>query len=131
MQPTLERTIPRAQALALLEKTEEDEDGNLIAVPFSITFMTLDINRDTGGELITMKNCVLAKNRGLKIKGLYLLAKKSDSQTVLKHEKTKKAKQSNEWENKTRNIYCIDSESIRKCNIEFITRVNGIKVRPS
>ncbi len=90
----------------------EERDHRNWPIPFSITFVTYDKERQTGGEIITLNNVVLAKNR-------LVADKKATGRT------TSKNAPANQWQNATRNFYLLDSQQIRKANIRLLTHFNN------
>jgi hypothetical protein len=50
--------VKREKALYLLTQTDPHKNP----IPFSITFITADLNRNTGGEVITLEKAVLFSN---------------------------------------------------------------------
>lgn len=89
--------------------------------PFSMTFVTADRRRGTGGEIISVKNWVKASTP---VEGVVNPSKKKRilSQLIL-------AKNPNHYENKTRNIRNLRKlNEIRKVHIRLIISFNGKKV---
>lgn len=95
--------------------SKKDRKGN--SIPFSIEFVTADLNRDKGGEIKTLANAVMVTpsywrktNKGFKM-GL-----------------TRPKKVQNHFENMTRNIRQLNDTAIVKIHIWLITKFNGQNV---
>lgn len=89
--------------------------------PFSMTFITADRRRGTGGEIVSVKNWIKASTP---VEGVVKTSKKKRliSQLIL-------AKNPNHYENKTRNIRNLRKlKEIRKIHIRLIVKFNGKKV---
>ena len=102
----------------LKQMDQFDEKGK--PVPFSIKFVTCDLRRKSGGELIELENVVkcVGKKKG---KVIFDDRKKTPN-------KKKEKKNPKHWDNSTRNILIPSSGQIRKCHIRLITEFNGQKV---
>ena len=95
------------------------QDGR--AVPFSISFRTLNRNSKTGGKLITYPKAKLViKEENKNINSINSLRTKPL--------KSKLRKNPNHWVNKTRNIKVLPQGNIRKVHINYIIEFNGKKV---
>lgn len=97
-------------------KQMDNKDAHGKAVPFSIEFWTADRKKKTGGELIKVDSCILARNQ------------KKEKGTQASGAENKNSKAQNHWENSTRNILILSSNRIRKCHIRLIENFNGKKV---
>jgi hypothetical protein len=108
--------ISRRAALLLLHKTDDKGRG----FAFSLTFVTADLHRKTGGQLLTLPNCVLNKNSGQ--------AKKSRT----RHFEGGKAgsEDSQAWTTQTINILDLDANKIIAVHIQLLLRVNGLRIIP-
>lgn len=96
--------------------------GDGIPVSFSLTFITADKNRNTGGEIISIEKaqkCV-GKRSGnvLYATPINIDAKKSVSRDP------------HHAENDTRNIFIPTSGQVRKVHVRLITKFNGKIVIP-
>jgi hypothetical protein len=98
---------------ALSEIDRVDHNGN--PVPFSLRFVTADRKRDTGGEIIAVKNAVKC------------VGKKNGEVVFLGKEITAPRRNAHHWENSTRNI-ALENGGIRKIHIRLIIEFNGQKV---
>jgi hypothetical protein len=89
------------------------------AVPFDIEFKTFNRNNKSGG--------VLKKYQGAKL----LIGKKIKGKVFIEADHFfrvgKVRKNPNHWQNRTRNIE-LSSGHIRKLNILYITKFNGLEV---
>lgn len=80
----------------------EDHDP----IPFSITFVTCDLNKDEGGDKITIKKAILVGSGSSK----------------------SEVKNPNHFANYTRNIRSVNSDRILKIHPPLVTRFNGQKI---
>ncbi len=103
------------EVLEQIKKT--DDKGN--AVPFDIEFYTYNRNNKSGGAL--------KKYQGAKL----LIGKKLKGKPFIEadhfYRPVRARKNPNHWRNKTRNIE-LQSGHVRKFNILYITRFNGLQV---
>jgi hypothetical protein len=78
--------------------------------PFSITFITADLSRNTGGEVVHYERAVLSR---LKKPG--------------RPGKSQKAKGGIQYhqKNRTRNICALGNSEVRKLHIDLILEING------
>lgn len=89
--------------------------------PFSMTFVTADRKKGTGGEIIRVANWV--KARSSTGDGISTNDKKKDVNKLIL------GKNPNHFKNKTRNIRNLrDHKMIRKVHIRLICEFNGKKV---
>lgn len=102
-------------------KTMRTLDANGKAVPFSISFRTLNRNSKTGGKLITYPEAKLV------IKEENKKATSFNSLRVVSNRKTTIKRSPNHFDNKTRNIKLPDN-TIKKIHINHIITFNGKKV---
>jgi hypothetical protein len=108
--------ITLREVLAEMEKRE---------IPFSVTFITLDLKRDKGGDIVTIENGMLS-GKGNEVK----LSTKAVNQLMKfdDYEHSRNSKRPNHYENRTRNIRILGTSQIRKLHIRLITEFNGKKV---
>ena len=91
-------------------------------VPFSITFITADRTRNTGGEIINIseaQKCV-GKQSGSVLYATPVNASSTNSVARDPHHR----------ENETRNIFIPISGQVRKVHLRLITQLNGKKIIP-
>lgn len=104
------------QLIPLSEVLKEMDKKELIK---SISFVTADRKRGTGGELVTLKN-VIQTGRTSK-----------EGKTSGSGESTtedRPARNPNHWKNQTRNLRIAKSNQVRKVHIRLITEFNGQRV---
>lgn len=82
----------------------------------SISFVTANKKRGTGGELVTLKNVV---QTGYKKTGKGS-GKRKPMQPLDRNPE--------HWKNQTRNLLIAGSNQTRKCHIRLITEFNGARV---
>lgn len=114
--------ITRKNALLTMER--RDTDGK--PLPFSITFVTADRRRNTGGEIVHLPRAVLSKNNR-KITPFLKGQRKNPSPNILNQAQSRLP---HHWRNKTRNVQAVGSQEIRKAHIILIIEINGYRVRP-
>lgn len=89
--------------------------------PFSLTFVTANRSKKTGGEIITVKRAILSKYEKS------LPAHLQDAGTT-RTTSTGKGKNPNHFFNGTRNIIDLDTQTFIKVHIRLITHFNGQQV---
>ncbi|MGB4776421.1 MAG: hypothetical protein WBP45_14690 [Daejeonella sp.] len=82
--------------------------------PFSIAFVTADLNRDTGGEVIIYEKAILSRLR---------YERGNFKATADGHIKTPFHRK-----NRTRNICAVGTDEVRKLHIDLILEINGRSV---
>lgn len=92
--------------ITLREALKEMETGNL----FSISFVTADKSRQTGGDIIQLENCRIRT--------------KEEKEDVFKSSVPQKGKKQNHATHSTRNIILANGK-IRKVHIRLILQFNG------
>lgn len=97
-----------------------DDKGR--AVPFSISFRTLNRNSKTGGKLVTYEQAKLV------IKEENLNTNSINNLRTQPKRKTNVRRNPNHWDNKTRNIKVLPSNNIRKIHINHIITFNNQNV---
>ena len=109
----MEQTISLKDAIAIIDAV--DVKGN--ALPFDITFRTLQRNSKTGGKLYTYNQ--VKKHRKVK----------SDNPNYLKQAQSpeRKKRNPNHFLNRTRNLE-LQNGDIKTIHIRLIITVNGLKV---
>lgn len=95
--------IQLSEALRKMERV--DHKGN--PTIFSVTVVTADVLKKTGGEIRTYTNCILAKYA-------------KHVPRALRGAPTGDAKNPDHWKNSTRNILLLDTNEIRKIHIRLI-----------
>ena len=94
-------------------------DANGFAVPFSISFRTLNRNSKTGGKLINYPKAKLViKEENKNINSLQSLRTVNTRKTTIQ-------RNPNHWENKTRNIKVLPQGNIKKIHINHIIEFNN------
>jgi hypothetical protein len=96
---------------AIQQMNRADEHHN--PVPFALTFCTADRSRRTGGEVISLPKAVLMKRM-----------KKT---TAASGSGTAK-KKSNDFENATRNVLCLDTQRPYRVHLRLIESFNNTPV---
>jgi hypothetical protein len=113
----MNNTIPFKEVIWEMDKT----DGNGRPLPFSLTFITADRIRNTGGDIIFIpeaQKCVGKKN-GQVLFPTPVNVNSPNSITKDPHHR----------ENETRNIY-LPNGQVRKVHVRLITKFNGKTVIP-
>lgn len=101
--------MKRSDALQKMQLT----DAHGEPVPFRIKFCTADRTRNTGGELIELKNAVLSQNL----------------KTLPRHVRNiANPKRVNQFSNAIRNVYDLDHNRYYKIHIYLILEFNGVAV---
>lgn len=100
---------------ALTEMERKDRKGN--ALPFTIEFVTADLNRDKGGEIKTLTNAVLVTPAHWRKKRMSTGATRQEKKAGPNH-----------FDNMTRNIRQLNDTAIVKIHIWLITKFNNEKV---
>lgn len=101
------------EVLATMDK--KDRKGN--PIPFSVEFVTADLQRDKGGEVITLANAVM-------VTPSYWRKKRK----ALVYTGVTPKKGQNHFENMTRNIRQLNDTVFVKLHIWLITKFNGENV---
>lgn len=97
-------------------------DAQGFAVPFSVSFRTLNRNSKTGGKLVKYPQAKLViKEENKNIDSIQSLRTVSTRKTTIK-------RNPNHWDNKTRNIKILPQGNIRKIHINHIIEFNNQKV---
>lgn len=78
--------------------------------PFSITFCTADVARDTGGEIIHYEKAILSRLN----KPARNIKSKKPAKGATQH-----------YKNRTRNICALGNSEVRKLHIDLILDING------
>jgi len=102
--------IKLKEATRIMEQTT----ARGLPVPFHIVFCTADLNRKTGGEIITLDRAVLSRNIKSKVYG-----KSGNVQATKKPEHHR---------NRTRNLQQLQTSEIRKAHIDLILYLNQEEV---
>lgn len=98
------------------EMHRKDEDGK--PVPFSLTFVTADKNKRTGGEVVDIAAAILTWGDDKAMR------KALNEESVSADKKEKKP---NHWKHRTRNLL-LPNGQIRKVHLSLITKFNGYDV---
>jgi hypothetical protein len=117
--PKLHKVIKSKMSITVRDACElmKATDGRKKPQPFSISYVTCDLEKDTGGELISFEHCTLSN---LNFAG-------SSDYTASEHDKLKR-KNPRHWYNGTRNIKPLGSDMVRKLHIWLIYEFNGMAV---
>jgi hypothetical protein len=109
----MEETISLKDGLAIIDRV--DKEGN--AIPFDISFRSLNRNSKSGGKLYEYKGA------------RKLRRSKSDAPNLLAvaQSKTRIKRNPNHFQNRTRNLE-LQNKDIRKIHIRLIISINGKKV---
>jgi hypothetical protein len=118
-EPMLRKLIKHKQRLTVKEVCEMMEQCSRRArpVPFSITYVTYDEQRNTGGELRTYDHAIMVVLNSTGSK-----AYSTENALKLKNKKP------NHWRHGTRNIMVQHSGETRKVHIWLILEFNGCEV---
>lgn len=97
------------EALRNMERTDHRNNP----VPFSVQFVTADLSKKTGGEIIDLKGVVLP----------WAQKKKNKSTSQEPRNANSQGKKPGHYKNRTRNFLLPNGE-IRKAHISLITKFN-------
>lgn len=109
-------TMTLQQALKEMEQLDERARPR----PFSVEYVTCDLNRDTGGEIVYLNNVILTKHVDLW----------QGKRRTQRQRRAAKGKKSSLEENGTRNFYHTISGQIRQAHIRLITKYNNYEIIP-
>lgn len=84
--------------------------------PFSVKVVTCDIERNTGGKIVTFEKAILNQPRRKKYKP-------SNKTKIFKPKKHR-----NNYDHNTRTIRLLGSDQIRTIHVQLITEFNGEQV---
>lgn len=119
LQPELSRLITSRNTISVKDACElmKQVDNRKRPVPFSISYVTCDLERNIGGELISYESCTLS-NPNLSGNRDYTPG----------HYDKLSTKNPRHWFNGTRNIRPLGSQDIRKLHIWLMFEFNGMAV---
>jgi hypothetical protein len=107
--------VKREKALHLLTQTDPHKNP----IPFSITFITADLNRNTGGEVITLEKAVLFSNHQ-KVRA------KIQSPTTAHTQ----ASTNNRGATDTYLIVCLHTQKLYLVHTQLICEINHLPILP-
>jgi hypothetical protein len=92
----------------------------------SITYVTADYKRGTGGQLVHIPACVIWSQKNITEPGTP--GAMVDEKPIINHQSSIINKKPSHWIHKTRNIYIPKTQKIQKFHIKLMTQFNGKKV---
>ena len=111
----MEKGISFKEAMAIIDAV--DTNGN--AIPFDVSFRTLNRNSKTGGRLITYKQVKKTQSKLSLPSKSYLLHQVTTPSGI--------KRKPNHFKNRTRNVVLQNGEK-RKIHIRLITSINSKKM---
>jgi hypothetical protein len=92
--------------------------------PFSVTFITLDRKRKTGGDVVTIDNGMLSGSNNEKSETQKPLSLTNEIQRMTTEVYSTETRNPNHFVNRTRNIRILGTSQIRKLHIRLIIEFN-------